>query len=383
MSSLTDRWPTPTVPTARWARQVLLAVQVPAVVVPVLFTTFTPFGTSWVRGGWAALLGLVLGGILLRHSLAATRGQRPRGGVWTLLAMAAVIYIPLPWLGLYWGLALTTLIASALMVLGRRTGWIVATAVLAAWTVIVGRGYWGYEGAAAFILDVGGSVVFVVVIGVALFGATRLVRVLDQLESARTELADLAVGQERLRVSRDLHDLLGQSLSAVSLKGDLAIQLLSRDAAAARAEIESLTGVARDALRGVRAITRDEHMVSLPAETEGAAALLGAAGVDVEVHLEPAVLSAPVADVLAWIVREGVTNVLRHSAATACTITATRRGSTAWLEIVNDGAGPWSDEGRGLSGLTERARALGGSVTAERTPDGTFRLLAQIPMESS
>jgi two-component system, NarL family, sensor histidine kinase DesK len=90
----------------------------------------------------------------------------------------------------------------------------------------------------------------------------------------------LAIGQERLRVSRDLHDLLGQSLSAVSLKGDLAKRLLHRDLAAARAEIEGLTKVARGALRDMRAVTSDQHAVSLPTETDGATALLQAAGVE-------------------------------------------------------------------------------------------------------
>lgn len=79
--------------------------------------------------------------------------------------------------------------------------------------------------------------------GVSLFGSARLVRVVEQLDAARTELAEAAVGQERLRLSRDLHDLLGQSLSAVSLKGDLALALLGRDPATSRAEIESLTAL--------------------------------------------------------------------------------------------------------------------------------------------
>ena len=132
----------------------------------------------------------------------------------------------------------------------------------------------------------------------------------------------LAVGRERLRVSRDLHDLLGQSLSAVSLKGDLAIRLLHTDPDAARAEIDSLTDVARDALRGVRAITLEKHTVSLPAEIDGATVLLEAAGVQTRVEVALAALPMPVEEVLAWTVREGVTNVLRHSRASACAIRA-------------------------------------------------------------
>ncbi len=113
----------------------------------------------------------------------------------------------------------------------------------------------------------------------ALVGGGRLVQLLDELFETRTELAAAAVDHERLRVSRDLPDLLGQSLSAISLKGDLALWLLDRDTAAAAREIESLTEVARTALHDARAVTRDEHAAALRTEIDGAATLLGAAGV--------------------------------------------------------------------------------------------------------
>jgi two-component system sensor histidine kinase DesK len=113
-----------------------------------------------------------------------------------------------------------------------------------------------------------------------IYGSVWLGRVLIDLNAVRAERAELAVGRERLRVSRDVHDLLGQSLSAVSLKGDLALRLLPTDTAAARAEIESLTDVARGALRDVRAVAQDEHVVSLPAEVDAATALLGGTPTD-------------------------------------------------------------------------------------------------------
>jgi two-component system, NarL family, sensor histidine kinase DesK len=216
---------------------------------------------------------------------------------------------------------------------------------------------------------------------VALYGSARLVRVLDELEAAQTELAELAVGQERLRVSRDLHDLLGQSLSAVSLKGDLAIRLLHSNPPAAQAEIASLTEVARDTLRSVRAVTSDEHAVSLRTEIEGAVALLSAAGINARIALDLPDLSSPVEKVLAWAVREGVTNVLRHSQASTCSITAARRDGMVRLEIVNDGARPSAGEGSGLAGLTERATALSGSVSARPLGDGSFKLLLEVPEE--
>ena len=178
---------------------------------------------------------------------------------------------------------------------------------------------------------------------------------------------------------RDLHDLLGQSLSAVALKGDLAIRLLHNDPPAARAEIESLTGLARDAIRGIHTVSRDEHAVSLRIETEGAAALLSAAGIRCRIDVDLPDLAPPVERVLAWTVREGVTDALRHSEAHTCSITGGRRDGNVILEIVNDDAPATPGEGSGLSGLTERARALSGSVAAGSTADGEFRLLVEVP----
>ena len=182
-------------------------------------------------------------------------------------------------------------------------------------------------------------------------------------------------------MSRDLHDLLGHSLSAVSLKGDLALRLLHSDPPAARAEIASLTEIARDTLHGVRTVTSDEHTVSLRTETEGAAALLSAAGIDARIDLNLTDLPPLVDNVLAWAVREGVTNVLRHSQASTCSITAGRGNGHARLEIVNDGVRAPSGEGSGLAGLTERATALAGSVSAGPIGDGRFRLLVEVPEE--
>jgi two-component system sensor histidine kinase DesK len=126
---------------------------------------------------------------------------------------------------------------------------------------------------------------------------------------------------------------------------------------------------------------RDEHPVSLDRETSGAEVLLAAAGIDAEVELavDAANLPRPVDELLAWATREGVANVLRHSQASACTIRLARRDGSVMLEIVNDGAGPASSGGSGLSGLGERAQALRGSVTAGHVADGRFRLLVEVP----
>jgi two-component system sensor histidine kinase DesK len=192
-------------------------------------------------------------------------------------------------------------------------------------------------------------------------------------------LAELTVGSERLRVSRDLHDLLGQSLSAVSLKGDLAIALLQSDPPAAEAEIRSLTEVAREALRDIRHVVHGEHPVTLRNETQGAAALLGAASIDAHIDVELQDLVPEVDELFGWATREGVTNMLRHSQAATCSIRATRQEGAALLEIVNDGARSTNGTGTGVTGLTERAQLLSGQVKAGRLEDGHYRLSVEVP----
>jgi two-component system sensor histidine kinase DesK len=334
------------------------------------------------------LLALAIGGLQLRHSLVLVRGERPVGGLWTWLAMVPLAYVPLWWFTWDWVAMQWFVAASGLMVLPRLPGAIAAaaptvgTSAVAAWYAGKEPGF-GLSGASA----VTAYYLLMMTMGtVGLYAAPWLVRVLEDLSRARTEQAELAVGRERLRVSRDLHDLLGQSLSAVSLKGDLALRLLPTDTAAARAEIEDLTVVARDALRDMRAVARDEHGVSLPTELESAATLLEAAGVRADVDVELGVVAGPTEPVLAWAVRESATNTLRHSAATTWQVAARRWQGTIELEIVNDGVAPAGDGDRhadgagiGLAGLRQRAEALSGTLAAGSTADGRFRLRIEIP----
>src|SRR6266545_1839031 len=367
---------------ARTARWVIVAVHSVLLAIPPFVTSFG-LGTSPATGDAvvAVPVGLAVLALQLRHSFAIARGARPRGVLWTLLALAVLVYLPLPWFGWSWATMQACLLASAPMVLRRwRLAVALAAPVLGTDLAMVVM-FAGRQPAHTLLYLVCYETFALVAPAAALYGSARLVRVLDELHATRGELAELAVGRERLRVSRDLHDLLGQSLSAVSLKGDLALRLLPRDPTAARAEIAGLTGVARDALRGVRAVTRDQHAVSLRAETQGAAALLGAAGIDAHLDVDLPGLPPAVEEVLAWAVREGVTNVLRHSQASTCQITAGHRDGRGWLEIVNDGVRPpaGAGSGSGLNGLAERARALGGSVHAQPSDDGRFRLLVEVP----
>jgi two-component system, NarL family, sensor histidine kinase DesK len=367
----------------------LVALHLPFVVAGPI-TTIPRHHLHPVQAVLLVAVAAAIGGLQLRHSFAVARGEQPAGAVWTFAALTLLVYVPLWWFTWDWSVMQWFVVASGAMVLRRWTpaavvavaGPILGHTAVTGWLIVddpsTGPGLFLAATLYHFTLLAMGSV--------ALYGSAWLVRVLEDLDTARTELAELAVGRERLRVSRDLHDLLGQTLSAVSLKGDLALRLLPTDTAAAGAEIESLTGVARGALRDVRAVARDEHGVALPAELDAAVALLGAAGIVTRVDVDLPEIARPIEEVLAWAVREGATNTLRHSQATSWTVTARAHDGRLVLEIVNDGA-PTAPEdghtGRGLAGLVERTRAVAGTATAERTPDGRFRLLVEIPQEAS
>jgi two-component system, NarL family, sensor histidine kinase DesK len=365
--------------TAPW---MVVAVHVAILAVPPLITSFGISGEPATGPPAVALpLGLGVLALQLRHSLAVARGRRPRGAPWSMAALVLLVYLPLPWFGWGWVWMQAALLASLPMVLrGRLLVGALAAPVLATDLAAV-RLLAGRQPAATVVFWVLYETFTLVALPAGLWGSARLVRMLEELRATRAELAALAVGRERLRVSRDLHDLLGQSLSAIALKGDLAIRLLGSDPGAARAEIEGLTGVAGQALDGVRAVTRGQHTVSLSAELEGAAALLEAAGVQAHVELDLPRPPRPVEELLAWAVREGVTNVLRHSQARRCWIRATRQDGQVRLVIENDGAPAAAGEGSGLAGLAERARALSGSAAAAAAPGGRFRLLVQVPWE--
>ena len=222
-------------------------------------------------------------------------------------------------------------------------------------------------------------VVTVPTTGAMTYALVRFVRVTAELEQARAGLADAAVLKERLRISRDLHDGLGRSLTAIALKGDLASRLMDRDPGSARAEVGELVQVAREAAQDVRHVARGFRAMSLTGEVDRAVALLESSGVGCQAHLADVPLPRRSEEALAWAVREAVTNVLRHSEATTCTITTSLSGGTLRLEVANDGApaqpGP---AGGGLTGLAERVAQAGGSCTAAPTGASGYLLTVEV-----
>lgn len=357
------------------------------VVVTALSPVFSVLGTPTVTPTAVpvvpVLLGLALLALQLWHSSAAAHGQRPRWRCWSLLAMAALVYAPLAWFTYNWLAIQALLMSSALMVLRGRVA-VVAAAAPALGTAIYVPIHvaWRYHaGGLVLAWDCGFWLLSLSMLAAVLYAAARLTRTAHELRAARAEIAELAVGQERLRLSRDLHDLLGQSLAAVSLKSDLAMRLLARDPAEARREVESLTVAAQDALRSVRAVTQNIHRVELGTELSAAARLLDAAQITVQMETDTDGVTGAVGQVLAWAVREGVTNVLRHSSATRCSISIRREAGKLILRIGNDGASGAAGTGTGLTGIAERAAAAAGQMSAGPTSGGSFMLTVAIPLE--
>lgn len=217
--------------------------------------------------------------------------------------------------------------------------------------------------------------------------ATAFVRQLAavaELRSAREELARLAVNEERSRFARDLHDLLGHSLSLIALKSELAGRLLSTAPENARTEVEDIEEVARKALREVREAVEGYRRPTLDEELAGANEMLGAAGIDCRIENEAGALPNAIDGVLAWTVREGATNVIRHSRAKSCRIFLARNDREVHAEITDDGRGKPGEEnpGSGLSGLAERVAGFGkGEFEAGPVQEGGFRLRVSLPLE--
>ncbi|SES15363.1 two-component system, NarL family, sensor histidine kinase DesK [Pedococcus cremeus] len=185
------------------------------------------------------------------------------------------------------------------------------------------------------------------------------------LELVRTHEAEaeLAVETERVRFARDLHDILGHSLTVITVKAELAGRLIEVDPARARAEVAELERLARDALADVRRTVVGYREITLPGELARARAALQTAGITASVSSSAEAPPSHLRELFAWVVREGVTNVVRHSRATECSVTVAPLSVT----VRDNGVGPGTDTvsgGNGLRGIRERAAAVGARVVA-------------------
>ena len=207
-----------------------------------------------------------------------------------------------------------------------------------------------------------------------------------ELNAARKEISRLAVETERLRIARDLHDLLGHNLSLIALKSELAGRLVKAAPERAIIEISDVENVARTTLQEVREAVTSYRQPTLASELHAAREILTAAGVAYRYEGDENMiggLPTAVESVLSWVVREGVTNIIRHSHAHQCTIRVTRDTNNVSVEVADDGVGFDSSSGKqsnGLRGLAERVAALGGQSETGSGSTGGFRIVVTMPL---
>ncbi|GAB3413333.1 hypothetical protein GCM10027569_32330 [Flindersiella endophytica] len=344
---------------------------------------------------------VVLVALQLQHSLGWRADARPRG--WPL-TLAAQTLLPFAWLPAYdWNVLTLAGIAagSALLLLPRRWGWIVFACVVGgvgvAWGLPVLGIYYGIGNRSVYAVATDNATVLyqmgaAATAGIVVYGLSRLTDLTERVEAIRRELARAAVERERQRVAQDTHDLLGLGLSAVALKSDLATRLIGRDDARAGRELETILRLTGQARADLRAVTTGEGEVSLLNELEAARDVLESAGVDVEVRAELADRALPenIDPMLATVLREAVTNVLRHAEATRCEIELTLDEGDVRLRVANDGVRAESAStadsrqggGHGLTNLAGRAAVVGGRLSAG-VDAGRFELTVRAPLAPS
>ncbi|MFE6449082.1 MULTISPECIES: sensor histidine kinase [Nocardiopsis] len=296
------------------------------------------------------------------------------GWALALAAFVAVsLMLPLPAMDMTVAAAIASAAASLAPALHARRALLLHAAALVLNTALVGVGD-------VVVLLVGALMISAVLW--LCWSSAWMLRVLLELQAAHEDRAALALANERLRISRDLHDVFGRTLAAIAVKSSLASELVQRGhGERAATEISAIRGLAEEAGTEVRRVVRGELRTTWEDEVSGARSLLRSAGIRCTVTGDP--VPERCAEPLAWVVREGVTNLLRHASATQVTLATANEDGEVHLTVANDGAGPprsaRDGEGTGLRAMSERLHALGGHVTARRDGDW-FLLDAVLPL---
>jgi len=199
------------------------------------------------------------------------------------------------------------------------------------------------------------------------------------IKQSQEEIRRLAATAERERIARDLHDLLGHTLTLVTVKAELAARLAKRDIAAAATEIRELEKISRDALKLVREAVGGYRNGGIAGELANARVALSSAHVELSVDGADCPLPATHENLLAMVLREAVTNVVRHAGAQRCRVRVDIEGGIARLAVEDDGRGGQLREGNGIGGMRERLAALDGILDIQSAQGGT-RLMALLPL---
>jgi signal transduction histidine kinase len=315
-------------------------------------------GTLWPAIPLAVIVFMQLRSVEGRHPVA-------------LSIMAALTFAPIPLFGQAW-LGVAGFLAGPILL---AFPWAAALPLVAAIVAVVAGA--GVLLALPVPLTVNYAI-STVVTGLVVYGLLKLAQLARELHESRDGPARAAVVEERLRAARDLHDLLGHTLAAILLKCELARRL---DADRARKELDDVLSMTEQAMRDLRTVSGGHRELSLATEAESARSLLATAGIDVLLDLGHDTLGGEADTTLGIVLREAVTNVLRHSSARRCTITTSVRDGAVRLSVRNDGASAAAGR-RGSSGignLTTRLTALDGRLAVSQE-DGCFELTATVPI---
>ncbi|MFI0784475.1 sensor histidine kinase [Streptomyces lydicus] len=336
--------------------------------------------------GWVGFLTFVAVyfALVFRHM---AHRPMPSGAMWAGVVLIAALAVLLSWtLGPNW-LVLFTFVSVAVAVTQpfRTSRW--AIPALTATLVLVGT---RYPDARTYLFA---YALPCLLSGFAMVGVQHLIRTTQELRAARQEVARLAANEERLRLARDLHDLLGHSLSLITLKSELAGRMLPARPADAARQVADIEQVSRQALVDVREAVTGYRRPRLVVELAGARAALRTAAItaDIDPALERAHrgLGPDGEGALAWALREAVTNVVRHSAAGRCELLLTEEWEAderhyLCLSVIDDGTGAprgGGHDGNGLAGLRERLALADGRLETGAAPHGRgFALRAYVPL---
>src|SRR3954452_16799243 len=345
-----------------------------------LFYLLSPLAAAWDRHdlrGWVGIVAtLLFAAIYLavflrmrwRRALAPFRPpMRPAQGAVVVLVMIALGVVMCVSIGQKGEAAAVYIAVTCVMCLQTRWAWLASVAVaLAAYVATLWVPGWHRDEGILF-----GTLVATL----AIWGITQSINRNIEVLAVREENARLALDDERNRFARDLHDILGHSLTVITVKAELANRLVDVDADRAKAELADLERLSRDALADVRRAVEGYRELTLPGELARAWASLSAAEISADLPNTTDDVPTDRRELFAWAIREGITNVIRHSGASRCTVLLGEHE----IEVRDDGRGPCGgDSGHGLIGLRERAAAVGGTVVTQALHPG-FSVKVLVP----